>query len=192
MSEICPVCGKEFEVTWPHLWTYRRGNRMVCSYSCVRAYDRKEGEELMRRNGEQIETARQLAEAMERGEEPLEWLEAQGYGNPRKAYQNLKAAAQNDPELAEKFPRKRAPRKTEPAEEPAKVTAEEPEEIAEEDFFMVTAVKNKTLGEFYFDHDHNCIDWRNRFGDEVSLDVDGWKMMVKKLPGILRYLGVEV
>ena len=65
------------------------------------------------------------------------------------------------------------------------------EVIKDEDFFLVTAVKNSILGEFYYDHDHNCIDWRTGVGDEVSLEVDGWKKLERNLLGILRYLGVK-
>jgi hypothetical protein len=63
--------------------------------------------------------------------------------------------------------------------------------IQEEDF-ETTAVRNKNLGEFYFDHDHNRIDWRNGFGDEVSLSPAGWKMMIDTLPKILKMLGVRL
>lgn len=55
-----------------------------------------------------------------------------------------------------------------------------------------SAVRDKNLGEFYYDLDHNCIDWRNGVGDEVSLGISGWKLMVERLPGILKNLGVEV
>ena len=39
--------------------------------------------------------------------------------------------------------------------------------------------------------DRNCIDWRNPFGDEVSLGVAGWKTMADRLPEILKVLGVS-
>ena len=41
----CFVCGKSFYVANPEGWAYRRGCkggvRVMCSYSCMRAYDRK-------------------------------------------------------------------------------------------------------------------------------------------------------
>ena len=55
----------------------------------------------------------------------------------------------------------------------------------------VSAVRDPNLGEFYYDHDHNCIDWRNGLGDEVSLPISGWKIMVERLAKILQVLGVD-
>lgn len=59
------------------------------------------------------------------------------------------------------------------------------------DGLEVSAVRDHDLGEFYYDHDHNCIDWRNPFGDEVSLGVAGWKTMAQRLVKILNVLGVD-
>lgn len=42
----CPVCGKEFFVTWPHLWAYRRGSRYLCRWGCLRYFDEKGSEEM--------------------------------------------------------------------------------------------------------------------------------------------------
>lgn len=69
-------------------------------------------------------------------------------------------------------------------------TAETPAE--DDDDYTVTAILDKQLGEFYYDHDHNSIDWRDGVGDEISLGVTGWKILLKKLPVILRKLGVEL
>ena len=205
MITKCPVCKKKFDVLWLHLWAYKRGTRMLCSWGCLRKYD--EGEQTdMRRNGNQMETARALAEAMERGEEPMEWLKAQGYGNPKHAYQNLKAVAAEDPELAEKFPRKREPKK---AEKPEQVTDEELARLEKEieslppvkavlpepdesEIWHVSAIRNKEWGEFYYDKEHGTIDWRNTYGEEVSLAVADWKRLPDLIPNILRALGVEV
>lgn len=59
------------------------------------------------------------------------------------------------------------------------------------DGLEVSAIRDHDLGEFYYDHDHNCIDWRNPFGDEVSLGVAGWKTMAQRLTKILNVLGVD-
>lgn len=42
MKPRCPVCRKAFWVDWPSLWTYKRGNQFICSWSCLRKYDGKE------------------------------------------------------------------------------------------------------------------------------------------------------
>lgn len=56
----------------------------------------------------------------------------------------------------------------------------------------VTAIRVNELGEFYHDVEHNCIDWRNPFGDEISLPLQGWKNLAEDLPAILKVLGVEL
>ena len=43
MIHRCAECGKEFDVLYPDLWRYRRWNRYMCSWKCLRAFDRKEG-----------------------------------------------------------------------------------------------------------------------------------------------------
>ena len=64
--------------------------------------------------------------------------------------------------------------------------------IAPEFELEITALRHKNYGEFYRDHDHNCIDWRTPGGDEMSLSVDAWKKLIRDLPNIIRQLGVEV
>ena len=62
----------------------------------------------------------------------------------------------------------------------------------EETDLETTAVRHKNYGEFYRDHDHNCIDWRTPEGEEVTLSVNGWKGLLEHLPVIMRRLGVEL
>lgn len=211
MSERCPVCRKEFEVLWPHLWRYKRGNKLLCSWSCLRKYDSKGSEKLMgTRQNDQLLTARQLLEAMEAGQDPMEWLKGQGYTNPAHAYQNLRNAAKaKDPELAERFPRKRAERKKSGTSEPADEAGGTFEEIREEilqapavlvaqmeeekrtDLWRTTAIRNEELGEFYYDTRFKSLDWRHPYGEEISLPPDVWRKLLDELPGIMRALGVD-
>jgi len=85
------------------------------------------------------------------------------------------------------------------AEEYRKEQAEKAEKILAEgvsirsNYFLeceVTAIRIKELGEFYYDVEHNCVDWRNPFGDEISLPLQGWKNLSEDLPAILKTLGV--
>lgn len=41
MMRKCPLCGSDFIVPDADVWVYRRGNKMLCSWHCVREYDRK-------------------------------------------------------------------------------------------------------------------------------------------------------
>lgn len=59
-----------------------------------------------------------------------------------------------------------------------------------ENVFEITAVRNKHLGEFHFDRDHNSLEWRTCAGEKVLMDVDGWRMLADRLPEIMKVLGV--
>jgi hypothetical protein len=37
----CPICGKAFDVQWPHLWRYKRDKFYLCSWKCIRLFDEK-------------------------------------------------------------------------------------------------------------------------------------------------------
>ena len=39
---ICHQCGKEFDVLYPDLWRYKRGNKWFCSWHCLRADEKGE------------------------------------------------------------------------------------------------------------------------------------------------------
>jgi len=45
MKPTCPVCGKSFWCDYPNQWAYKRGNQYICSWSCIREFDRKEASE---------------------------------------------------------------------------------------------------------------------------------------------------
>lgn len=125
-QHVCPVCGRKFWVDWPHLWRFKADGIFFCRYNCKREMEkRKEAEEKMAqmRNSTK-EMARGLLDAMEAGKDPMDWLREQGYTNPEKAYQNIKARIKDrDPELAKRFPKVRAGRKK-AAEEQEETTVE--------------------------------------------------------------------
>lgn len=161
-----------------------------------------------------------LLDVMDAGEDRDKILQGLGYEDPRKAYQNLRLyARQRHPEVMDRFPdllkrkadAQRKPKTKEEKEEvkmddqtemvvqpvdPAELGEAEREPVAagpeENDGFLVTAVQCAGLGEFYYDHLHECIDWRDGYGDEISLGVDGWRMLMERLPAILARLGVTV
>ena len=58
--------------------------------------------------------------------------------------------------------------------------------------YEVTAIRDKELGEFYFDTKFNVIDWRTLDGDEVSMNATGWRNLADAIPKILGVLGVKV
>ena len=154
----CSQCGKDFSMLYPHLWRYKTGNKLFCSWHCLRADERKEEDEMARlkKDGTPAKKPgprKSIAEA----EQEVAALMLQGGVN----YQLMVDDART-PEVAPEFE------------------------------LEVTAVRHKNYGEFYRDHDHNCIDWRTPGGDEMSLSVDAWKKLIRDLPEIIRQLGVEV
>lgn len=44
MKPTCPVCGKAFWCDWPKQWVFKRDNKFLCSWGCLRKYDRKEAD----------------------------------------------------------------------------------------------------------------------------------------------------
>lgn len=95
---------------WPEIWAYKqyigKGMKWFCSWKCLRANEKGAKNEV--KGNPMIESAKKLVEAMERGEDPLEFLKAEGYTNPEKAYQNLKYRCKDrEPELYKKFPKRR-------------------------------------------------------------------------------------
>lgn len=85
----CPVCGKDFDVLWPNHWVYKRGNQFICSWGCIRRYDRKEADGMQ---GKAILTDKQKRKAIEmalNGESPLPYLKECGAANPTTTWQSV-------------------------------------------------------------------------------------------------------
>ena len=60
------------------------------------------------------------------------------------------------------------------------------------DGFTVCCIESKTFGRFYWDRDHNHLDWTTAEGEEVSFTPTGWKMFLEELPKVAEILGVEL
>lgn len=207
MITKCPVCKKKFDVLWPHLWRYKRDGTYICSWGCLRQYDEKKEARTMRNMTN--EEKRTAAEMALRGENPLPYLKSLGMANPSSSWNAVRNWARGNlnQDEYEKLPEKF--RKEKKAEEPEQVTDEELTRLEKEieslppvkavltepdesEIWHVTAIRNKEWGEFYYDKEHGTIDWRNTYGEEVSLAVADWKRLPDLIPNILRALGVEV
>lgn len=216
----CGECGKDFAVLYPHLWRYRRGRAYFCSWKCLRIFDGKEDEKNMKEAKktrvfrDQIETGRQLADAVERGEDPIEFLKGMGYGNPVHAFSNIiKKLREQAPEVAARIPARSGGKKPgrKPEEKP-KVELVYDESIAEEyrreqaekakqpepeperderDIWSTAAVRNRKMGTFYYDEKYRTVDWRHPYGEEISLPPEDWKWLGDHIGMILHTLGVD-
>lgn len=215
----CPECGKGFFVQWPHLWRYarREGPRIkyFCSYTCVRAYDNKKGEKKV---AKRIITKEQEQEAVRialDGGDPLSFLQKHGINNPAQKWYDIKEAVKDsDPDTYAKLPNRIQRKAKQPTLADAMTgmqtaadqffgecndmglkieTPEKPKrpEKAQPDY-EITALRHKNFGEFYFDHDHNRVDWRTPEGDEMSLSVEGWRKFFQIVPDLMKRLGVSL
>ncbi len=59
------------------------------------------------------------------------------------------------------------------------------------DGYKATAIKKDGIGEFYFDKRSGTIDWRNEYGEEVSLLPADWERLAEEIPKMLKILGAE-
>ena len=60
------------------------------------------------------------------------------------------------------------------------------------DGFTVRCIENN-YGRFYYDNDHNHIDWTTGEGEEVSFTPQGWKTFCTEvMPKVMAILGVEL
>ena len=133
----CPVCGRLFWCDYPNKWVYKRGTVFLCSWGCLRKYDKgKEAKEMILLTEAQKKKAISIAKS---GESPYKYLKGLGVANPTTSWKSILNWARNKldrnelEELPESFGQ---PKKAEaPAPEPEKewtpaeevYTKEEPE-----------------------------------------------------------------
>lgn len=212
MKNKCPVCGKKFFVLYPHLWTYKRDGKYICSYGCMRTYDK--GEISMSRTIVSEEQKKRAIEIALEGGDYKGYLEECGSKNPSAHWYLIKKQLmKNDPETYEKLAKMTGsvlPQVETPEGEfaPAKIggLCPPPGEVkklttatvmteAEVQFLertTVTAIRVEGLGEFYYNRKYNCIDWRTVAGEEVSLGPAWWIQLTEDLPMVMKKLGVEL
>lgn len=161
----CRTCGKSIAVLYPTRWAYKRGCSQdghqfayFCSWGCMRKDEAKRNEKRKNRQAVRIEkelnrekeelamtqkrnqkeVARGILDAIEKGENPREYLKRIGYANPTDQLANVKRwAEKNEPEMAEKL-KKLAPVKKGPpirktaAKKPAKAEVQVAKKLPEE------------------------------------------------------------
>ena len=118
----CPVCGRLFWCDWPNKWVYKRGTVFLCSWGCLRKYDKgKEAKDMILLTEAQKKKAISIAKS---GESPYKYLKGLGVANPTTSWKSILNWARNKldrnelEELPESFGQ---PKKAEaPAPEPEK------------------------------------------------------------------------
>ena len=171
----CSQCGKDFPMLYPDLWRYKRWNKWFCSWHCLRADEK--GEETM-------------ATRLKKDGTP--W----GKPGPKKT---MRAEAKPVQCIAHVTAAEIQEAMSDDVETPEKLTLQggvnyqlKVEEDRKDSEWSYPAIRHKAFGEWYFDRDHNRIDWRTPEGDEVSFTPDGWKrLMAEILPRVMKELGVN-
>ena len=221
-TKICNTCGREISILHPDHWAYKRklGNVNIfwCSWSCLREAE-KEGKFSMKKLT--LDNKKHAVKIAMDGGNPLEYIRMCGISNAADCWSKIKAdLKEKDPEAWEKLP-KRLPNpvmdrnKEAPADAVTKAALQHPERpivqidgqvIVEKmmeqtpkitkplayDGYTVCCIESKTFGRFYWDRDHNHLDWTTGEGEEVSFTPQGWKMFLEELPKAAAILGVEL
>ena len=213
----CPVCRKEFTVLWPGQWAYKRGTPSnpvyMCTWKCLRQYDKKEGEKHMG-------TPRKVSEEQEQeairiaieGGDPRPMLKKCGIKNPDVKWYEIKGKVKaSDPELYAKIPY--IHKKRQPEQEPTLSDSVEGMTDAVNDFFgecekmglklagdpeppieyKVTGI-DAEMGNFQYYRKTQYMDWVpvSCPSELVSMNIDEWKQLIRDLPRIMEILGVEL
>ena len=187
----CKICGKEFDVLYPTLWRYKRGapehvEAWMCSWSCLREYDRRKEAKTMgrpRKDG----TPAKKTERKPKAEEPkVELVYDESIAEEYRREQEAKKMPKPEdltPEDRERFNEQQLT---------AQLINQLPKNIIngmDADDVQVTGIRT-ALGEFRYDRPYRTIDWRHEeLGEEISLPPEDWKKLAEEIPRVLRLLG---
>lgn len=128
-AKKCAECGKEFVVLYQDIWAYKRGEKWLCSWKCLRAYDKsKEGSSLRKVT---LDDKKKAVEIAISGGDPREYL-GKLCKAPDAMWSSIrKALKDSDPEAFAKLPRSIKGTKKKAPETHKEEEAEE----KDEDFF---------------------------------------------------------
>ena len=114
----CPVCGKAFDVLWPHQWAYKIGAQFACSWKCIRANEKqsKGVQEMNTKTKIPVEAKNAAIQAALDGKDPYEPL-APYTSNPKSMWTYIKSVVKKkDPDLYARLPDLRDRKKIETPE----------------------------------------------------------------------------
>ena len=202
MIKNCPICGKAFDVQWPHLWRYKRDKFYLCSWKCIRLFDEKGKEakpvketsekKRVRMNPDDMAEAVRLFKIGDSGLD--QYLTEHGVTNIGKWKSNARvrfgkpgitaATLKVDGPLRIETPETKKVEVVETPEKPKKVAP------LQFDGYTVRCIEGK-YGKFYWDYEYNRLDWTSPEGEEVSLSPEGWYTFCTEImPKVMAILGV--
>lgn len=111
MTITCLQCGKKRTVLYPELWTYKRDGKYLCSYGCMRAWDREHDTETTFYEGDVAKvTKEEKQKAIDialAGGNPLAYLISLGKSDPQQSWYMIKnEAKKKDPAIVDRLPKK--------------------------------------------------------------------------------------
>ena len=198
MIKNCPICGKAFDVLWPELWRYVRKNRYLCSWKCIRLYDKeKKEEEQMKKDNEPIKRLRMskddMAEAVRlwRENDPglEQYLKDYGINHIGKWKQNQKLRYG-----------KSVPAATVNVDGPIRIQTKEPAQVevltvgtpVPPPFEYKTTGISTEAGDFQYYRKQGFLDWTTLDGTAVSMSLAEWAALMRVFPEVVRVLGVDL
>ena len=198
MIKNCPICGKAFDVLWPELWRYVRKNRYLCSWKCIRLYDKeKKEEEQMKKDNEPIKRLRMskddMAEAVRlwRENDPglEQYLKDHGINHIGKWKQNQKLRYG-----------KSVPAATVNVDGPIRIQTKEPAQVevltvgtpVPPPFEYKTTGISTEAGDFQYYRKQGFLDWTTLDGTAVSMSLAEWAALMRVFPEDVRVLGVDL
>lgn len=194
MIKNCPICGKAFDVLYPDIWRYKRNNRFICSWKCIRLFDGKEEKQVKERVS--VKKTRMnrddMAEAvrMWKANDPCldQYLTDHGITHIGKWKQN----ARDRYGIA-------APA-TVKVDGPIRIETETPEKVevltvgtpVPPPFEYKTTGISTEAGDFQYYRKQGFLDWTTLDGTAVSMSLVEWDALMRVFPEVVRVLGVDL
>lgn len=204
-----PICGKAFDVLYPDIWRYKRNNRFICSWKCIRLFDGKEEKQVKERvSVKRTRMGRDdMAEAvrMWKANDPGldQYLTDHGITHIGKWKQNARdrygvaapATVKVDGPIRIETPETN---KVDVVEIRAPGFAYDGPKPGERINVTFTAMEYKTtgistpIGDWQYIKKAGYLDWTTLTGETVSMNLEEWKEFMKLFPEVLKVLGVEL
>ena len=183
MMFYCPFCGARRFTCWPEFWPWQYKNELFCSENCwicdstKKKLERKGFKKMarMKKDGTPAKKPGRKPTIKPDGELMIETPEAKNV----EIVETPEAV--KGPVSVDEFCKIAGY----PDEEPKK-----PKQPLTYEGFKVCCIENN-YGRFYWDCDHNHLDWTTGEGEEVSFTPQGWVTFCKYvMPKVMEILGV--
>ena len=205
MIKNCPICGKAFDVQWPHLWRYKRDKFYLCSWKCIRLFDEKGKEakpvketsekKRVRMNPDDMAEAVRLFKIGDSGLD--QYLMDHGINNISKWKSNARVRF-GKPGVSVATLKVDGPLRIETPETNKVEVVETPEKsrvamkpVPPPIEYRVTGIST-TAGDFQYMKRLGYIDWTTLTGETISMNLEEWKELMKVWPIVLKVLEVEL